>query len=77
MKLLSGLNSVGSGRAVALAYTLSTTAGTALAFAATVVLPLLGYIHCRNCPVHDAAAARVLDRDQTADSSIEREGMIG
>ena len=36
---------------------------------------LAGYIHCRNCPVHDAAAARVLDREQAADFSIEREGM--
>jgi len=36
---------------------------------------LAGYIHCRNCPVHDAAAARVLDRDQAADSTIEREEM--
>jgi chemotaxis-related protein WspD len=25
---------------------------------------LAGYIHCRNCPVHDAAAARVLDRER-------------
>ena len=29
---------------------------------------LAGYIHCRNCPVHDAAAARVLDREQSADA---------
>jgi chemotaxis-related protein WspD len=36
---------------------------------------LAGYIHCRNCPVHDAAAVHVLDRDQAADSSSEREGM--
>jgi len=36
---------------------------------------LAGYIHCRNCPVHDAAAARVLDRDQAADCTVEREGM--
>ncbi|WP_158934633.1 chemotaxis protein CheW [Burkholderia sp. S171] len=28
------------------------------------------YIHCRNCPVHDAAAARVLDREQSADAVI-------
>lgn len=28
---------------------------------------LAGYIHCRNCPVHDAAAARILDREQSAD----------
>jgi chemotaxis-related protein WspD len=31
---------------------------------------LAGYIHCRNCPVHDAAAARVLDREQSADAVI-------
>jgi chemotaxis-related protein WspD len=34
---------------------------------------LAGYIHCRNCPVHDAAAARVLDREQAADTAIERQ----
>jgi len=27
---------------------------------------LADYVHCRNCPVHDAAAARVLDRAGTA-----------
>jgi chemotaxis-related protein WspD len=30
---------------------------------------LAGYIHCRNCPVHDAAAARVLDREPSADAA--------
>lgn len=34
---------------------------------------LAGYIHCRNCPVHDAAAARVLDREQSADTVIGQE----
>ncbi|KQR87287.1 chemotaxis protein CheW [Burkholderia sp. Leaf177] len=34
---------------------------------------LAGYIHCRNCPVHDAAAARVLDREQAVDIDRERE----
>jgi len=34
---------------------------------------LAGYIHCRNCPVHDAAAARVLDREQLADMPIGQE----
>jgi chemotaxis-related protein WspD len=34
---------------------------------------LAGYIHCRNCPVHDAAAARVLDREQSADAAIGQE----
>ena len=34
---------------------------------------LAGYIHCRNCPVHDAAAARVLDREQLADMAIGQE----
>ncbi len=34
---------------------------------------LAGYIHCRNCPVHDAAAARVLDREQAIDINNERE----
>jgi chemotaxis-related protein WspD len=34
---------------------------------------LAGYIHCRNCPVHDAAAARVLDREQSADAMIGHE----
>lgn len=32
---------------------------------------LAGYIHCRNCPVHDAAAARVLDREQAVDTNVE------
>jgi len=36
---------------------------------------LAGYIHCRNCPVHDAAAARVLDREQSADAAIGQEVM--
>ena len=34
---------------------------------------LAGYIHCRNCPVHDAAAARVLDREQSADAVFGQE----
>jgi chemotaxis-related protein WspD len=34
---------------------------------------LAGYIHCRNCPVHDAAAALVLDRDQAVDTNTGRE----
>jgi chemotaxis-related protein WspD len=34
---------------------------------------LAGYIHCRNCPVHDAAAARVLDREQAVDANAERQ----
>ena len=34
---------------------------------------LAGYIHCRNCPVHDAAAARVLDREPSADAVIGQE----
>ena len=34
---------------------------------------LAGYIHCRNCPVHDAAAARVLDRESSADAVIGQE----
>jgi chemotaxis-related protein WspD len=34
---------------------------------------LTGYIHCRNCPVHDAAAARVLDREQSADAMLGHE----
>jgi chemotaxis-related protein WspD len=37
---------------------------------------LAGYIHCRNCPVHDAAAARVLDREQSADAVIGREDVL-
>jgi len=36
---------------------------------------LAGYIHCRNCPVHDAAAARVLDREQSADAVIGHEAL--
>ncbi|MFT4435870.1 chemotaxis protein CheW [Caballeronia sp. 15715] len=32
---------------------------------------LAEYIHCRNCPVHNAAAARVLDREHSADTAIE------
>jgi len=34
---------------------------------------LAGYIHCRNCPVHDAAAALVLDREHAVDSIGERQ----
>jgi chemotaxis-related protein WspD len=37
---------------------------------------LAGYIHCRNCPVHDAAAARVLDREQSADGVIGQEEVL-
>jgi chemotaxis-related protein WspD len=33
---------------------------------------LAGYIHCRNCPVHDAAAARVLDREHAVEVIGER-----
>jgi chemotaxis-related protein WspD len=32
------------------------------------------YVHCRNCPVHDAAASRVLDRVE-ARTSIEQTGV--
>ncbi|SAK49483.1 chemotaxis protein CheW [Caballeronia ptereochthonis] len=32
------------------------------------------YVHCRNCPVHDQAASRVLDRVE-ARTSIERTGV--
>jgi chemotaxis-related protein WspD len=32
---------------------------------------LAGYIHCRNCPVHDAAAARVLDREHAVEITNE------
>jgi chemotaxis-related protein WspD len=34
---------------------------------------LAGYIHCRNCPVHDAAAARVLDREHAVEIVNERQ----
>ncbi|SAL32950.1 chemotaxis protein CheW [Caballeronia sordidicola] len=34
---------------------------------------LPGHVHCRNCPVHDAAAARVLDRERTVDREIENQ----
>ena len=36
---------------------------------------LAGYIHCRNCPVHDAAAARVLDREEAADAVLGHKGL--
>lgn len=37
---------------------------------------LAGYIHCRNCPVHDAAAARVLDREQVVEVAGERQPLF-